>query len=152
MDVQKASKKESERRKPDLFHRIITLEEGFKKKLDLLFSDTFLKRVNEDEKLRDTLKKTLMQSTTTWQDLVNRGAAIREHDTRDSLSKITQPTLIVHGSVDKFIPFKEAEFLDKQIPNSKLIKIEGYNHGSLLVEDAERINNLIWDFLQEHLE
>ncbi len=133
----------------------LDLEEGFKRKLDLLFSKSFIRRVNEDEVLRNTLFDTLMiksASNATWQDLENRGAALMAHDTREILQKITQPTLIMHGTDDKYIPLEDAEFMNEKIPNSKLITLEGFGHASVLVEDAEKVNNLIWNFIQEHLE
>ena len=133
----------------------LDLEEGFKRKLDLMFSESFIRRVNEEEVLRNALFDTLMiksASNATWQDLENRGAALLNHDTRESLQKITQPTLIIHGTEDKFIPIEDAHLLDEKIPNSKLITLEGFGHGSVLIEDAERVNNLIWSFIQEHLD
>ena len=133
----------------------LDLEEGFKRKLDLMFSESFIKRVNEDDVLSNTLFDTLMiksASNASWQDLENRGAALIKHDTRSSLQKITQPTLIIHGTEDKFIPVEDAYLLDEKIPNSKLITLKGFGHGSILIEDAERVNNLIWNFIQEHLD
>ncbi|MFX1339170.1 MAG: alpha/beta fold hydrolase [Promethearchaeota archaeon] len=133
----------------------LDLEEGFKRKLNLMFSESFIRRVNEDEVLRNTLFDTLMiksASNASWQDLENRGAALLNHDTRDSLKKITQPTLIMHGTEDKYIPLEDALLLDEKIPNSKLITLEGFGHGSILIEDAERVNSLIWNFIEEHLD
>ncbi len=133
----------------------LDLEEGFKRKLDLMFSKSFIRRVNEEEVLRNALFDTLMiksASNATWQDLENRGAALTSHDTRGNLQKITHPTLIIHGTEDKFIPVKDAHLLDEKIPNSKLITLEGFGHGSILIEDAERVNNLIWNFIQENLD
>ncbi|MFX1445152.1 MAG: alpha/beta fold hydrolase [Promethearchaeota archaeon] len=133
----------------------LDLEEGFKRKLNLMFSESFITRVNEDEVLRNTLFDTLMMksaSNASWQDLENRGAALLNHDTRDSLKKITQPVLIMHGTEDKYIPLEDALLLDEKIPNSKLITLEGFGHGSILIEDAERVNSLIWNFIEEHLD
>ncbi len=133
----------------------LELEEGFKVKLDLMFSESFIKRVNDDKVLRNTLFEQLMiksASTATWQNLENRGAAITEHDVRDSLSKITQPTLIMHGTEDKYIPLEDAKILNEKIPNSTLIILEGFGHASVLIEDAEKVNNSIWNFIQEHFD
>ena len=118
-----------------------------------MFSKSFIQRVSEEEVLRNTLFDTLMiksASNATWQDLENRGAAILAHDTRETLQKINQPTLILHGTDDKYIPLEDAYLLDERIPNSKLITLEGFGHGSILIEDAEKVNNLIWNFIQEH--
>ncbi len=131
----------------------LDIDEGFKRKLDLMFSDSFINNLNLDKKLYDLLKDILMtKNTTRLQDLINRGAAIEEHDTRDLLHKIKQPTLIIHGTADKMVPFENSKLLHEKIPNSKFITLEGYGHGSVLAEDAERINKIIWNFIQEHLD
>jgi pimeloyl-ACP methyl ester carboxylesterase len=134
------------------FKEELSLEESFNELLELMFSQDFLRKVQQDESLLETLKKKLtLENPPRMQDYINRGAAVAEHDTRDLLHKITQPTLILAGSDDKLIPVEESYFLHEKIPNSKLEIIEGYGHGSLLIEDFEKINNLIWDFIQENL-
>lgn len=133
----------------------LDLEEGFKRKLDLMFSESFIKKVKEDKVLYNTLYEQLMiksASNASWQNLENRGAAIENHDTRQSLREITQPTLIIHGTHDKYIPLEDAELLNESIPNSKLVTLEGFGHASVLIEDAEKVNNMIWTFIQEHLD
>ena len=130
----------------------MSLDDGFKERLKLMFSNEFIKRVEEDTRLYDTLKNKMTQENpTTMQDYINRGAAISNHDTRDRLCEISLPTLILTGSDDKIIPASESKALHDLIPNSSLKIIKGYGHGSLLVEDADKINNLIWDFIKEHL-
>lgn len=134
------------------FQEDLSLDEAFKERIQLMFSQDFITKIQQDEKLFETLKKKLLlENPPRMQDYINRGAAVAEHDTRDSLHKITQPTLILTGSEDKLISLKESKFLHEKIPNSKLEIIEGYGHGSLLIEDFERINNVIWDFIQENL-
>ena len=134
------------------FMEDMNLDEGFMERLKLMFSSEFLKRVEQDKRLYETLKnKMTLENPTTIQDYHNRGAAIANHDTRDALIKIKHPTLILVGSDDKIIPVSESKFLDSNIPNSRLEIIQGYGHGSLLVEDAEKINSLIWGFIQEYL-
>jgi pimeloyl-ACP methyl ester carboxylesterase len=127
------------------------VEDAYKKKLDLMFSDKFIQNVQKDEKLNDLLKKKLViENTTTIKDYINRGAAIASHDTRDDLDKISIPTLIMTGKRDKIIPFEESEYIHARIPNSKLISMENYGHGSLLVEEAQKVNEMIWDFIKSH--
>jgi len=133
----------------------LDLEEGFKRKLDLMFSESFIKKVKQDKVLYNTLYEQLMiksASNASWQNLENRGAAIENHDTRQTLPKIKQPTLIIHGTNDKYIPLEDAELLNENIPNSKLFTLEGFGHASVLIEDAEKVNNIIWTFIQEHLD
>lgn len=128
-------------------------EEGFKRKLELMFSEAFIHGLDEDEVLYNIVYDTLMRkNTTTMQDLINRGAAIKGHDVRDLISKISQPTLIMHGTADKMVPFKDSELLHETLPNSKLVPLEGFGHGSVLIEDAERVNAIIWDFIKDYID
>lgn len=126
-------------------------EEAFISKLKILFSSEFIKRIHEDRKLYDTLFDKLGKSTTRLQDYSNRGAAVKGLNTSDLLHTISQPTLILAGSEDKLIPVEESKVLHEKIPNSKLEIFEGYGHGSLLVEDFQRVNNTIWRFIEEHV-
>jgi len=134
------------------FMEDLSLDEGFMERLKLMFSDEFIKRVEGDTRLYETLRDKMTQDNpTTLQDYINRGAAVSTHDTRNSLQIIKHPTLILAGSDDKIIPVSESEYLHEHMPNSRLEIIHGYGHGSLLVEDAEKVNSKIWDFIQEHL-
>ena len=93
-----------------------------------------------------------MEDPTRLQDFINQGAAASSHDTRDSLHKIAQPTLIIVGDKDRIIPgLHHSEFLHEKIPNSRLEIIKGAGHG-LPTDSVDILNNLIWDFLKEHLE
>ena len=128
------------------------IEDAYKKKLELMFSDIFIENVKKDEKLNNLLKnKLVIENTTRMQDYMNRGAAIAGHDTRYDLEKITVPTLIMAGTLDKIIPFGESEYLHSKIPNSTLLSMENYGHGSLLVEEAQKINNMIWNFMKSNI-
>ncbi len=101
----------------------LDIEEAFKKRLDLLFSESFIKDLEKDEKLLDLLKKKLVtEKTTRIQDYINQAAAISAHDTRNSLHKIKQPTLIMAGANDKLILVKDSKFLHEKIPNSRLLR------------------------------
>jgi len=127
-------------------------EDGFKRICKTLFSDSFLKRLDQDKILKDAVYEELMvKDRTKWQTYVNQSTAIRNHDTRSLLHKIAQPTLILHGTTDKQVPFSHAKLLHEKIPHSKFIRLDGLGHGSLLVEDFERVNNLIWDFIKANI-
>jgi pimeloyl-ACP methyl ester carboxylesterase len=68
-------------------------------------------------------------------------------DSTPLLSQISCPVLIIHGADDQLIPQKEAELMDRQIPNSRLIKIAEAGHLPNL-EQPDRFNKAVWDFLQ----
>ena len=49
-------------------------------------------------------------------------------DLRTELSRITQPTLILHGDADKLVPVESAHWLAKTLPNAKLTVLNGAGH------------------------
>ncbi len=49
-------------------------------------------------------------------------------DVSGLLSKVTAPTLIIHGRGDLEVPHSQSRFMAKHIPNAKLVTLESRNH------------------------
>ena len=47
---------------------------------------------------------------------------------RDRLSRITAPTLVLHGTLDPFFPAEHARTLAAEIPGARLVWLEGVGH------------------------
>jgi 3-oxoadipate enol-lactonase len=112
--------------------------------LDLLFTPTYIKANQKD--LKDHLAKT--------QPLHSKGEALqrqlktlRTHNTCDTLSKISAPTLIITGDSDTAIPPSNSNVLVKEIPNAKLETIPNAAHG-FTFSHAAKTAQLIHDFLK----
>jgi len=73
------------------------------------------------------------------------GAVIR-HDTRQRLSKITSPTLVITGTADVVIPFQNSRVLHEKIPNSEIAMIEGAGH-LFFIEEPEQTLQILRSFL-----
>ena len=73
---------------------------------------------------------------------------IRDSDLRDDLKKITIPTAIFHGKLDKLCPFELAEQLHKGIVNSKLIAFENSGH-ALFLEERTKFNDELIGFIKD---
>jgi pimeloyl-ACP methyl ester carboxylesterase len=63
-------------------------------------------------------------------------AAAQNHDnipeddrSREPLTSITAPTLVIHGTADPMFPLGHAEALAKEIPGARLLTLEGAGHG-----------------------
>ena len=63
-------------------------------------------------------------------------AAVQNHDaipddgrSREPLSSISAPTLVIHGSADPMFAFEHGESLAEEIPDARLLMIEGAGHG-----------------------
>jgi pimeloyl-ACP methyl ester carboxylesterase len=62
------------------------------------------------------------------------------------LSQVKCPALIIHGADDQLIPIKDAEMLDIQIPNSRLVIIPEAGH-LLNLEQPELFNQAVSKFI-----
>ena len=73
---------------------------------------------------------------------------IRDSDLRADLKKITIPTAIFHGKLDKLCPFELAEQLHKGIANSTLIAFENSGH-ALFLEERLKFNDELIKFIED---
>ncbi|MBI3599902.1 MAG: alpha/beta hydrolase [Nitrospinae bacterium] len=67
-------------------------------------------------------------------------------DIRDKLKYIKAPSLIIHGSIDKICPVGAGKYLAREMPDSKLIILEGVGHAPFLTQ-PEMVNKEIKDFV-----
>ena len=63
-------------------------------------------------------------------------ASVRNHDLlaggqspNGSLSSVTAPTLVIHGTADPMFPLAHGEALAEEIPGARLLPLEGAGHG-----------------------
>ncbi len=54
--------------------------------------------------------------------------AIGGHDTSARLHEITAPTLVVHGTADRMVPYANGELIAAKIPGAKLATLEDCGH------------------------
>jgi pimeloyl-ACP methyl ester carboxylesterase len=87
-------------------------EQKFKVRLAALYSRPFRKLLKTDSETYNILRKEFMEDPTELKDYINQGAAIKDHDIRERLNEISQPTLILVGNEDRIIlglnPFLKA--------------------------------------------
>lgn len=67
---------------------------------------------------------------------------IFQSDYREELPKLDKKTLIIQAKEDIAVPIEVAEFLNKQIANSKLTVIEAYGHFPHISAPQEVINEI----------
>ena len=76
--------------------------------------------------------------------------ACNEFDSREKLSQINKPTLIIGGSQDMLTPPWFQQYLHEKIENSTLKIIEGAGHLSM-TEKPEKFNTILLEFLERYL-
>ena len=76
-------------------------------------------------------------------------AAMADRDRWRLLSRITAPTLVIHGTADPLIPFACAQDTAARIPGAKLFGIEGMGH-DFPPGAVTQLNARLLPFLQAH--
>jgi pimeloyl-ACP methyl ester carboxylesterase len=79
--------------------------------------------------------------------LVESLRAIDDQSVFDLLPKIQVPTLCLHGTADKIVPYSHGQKLAAAIPGARLVTFEGGGHG-LPGRDQVKVNRLIRDFVR----
>lgn len=72
---------------------------------------------------------------------------LRDSDLRADLRKITIPTLILHGKLDKICSYDLAEQMHNGIKNSTLVPFEKSGH-ALFIEELEKFNSELEKFVK----
>jgi len=76
------------------------------------------------------------------------GAAVQAFDASDRLHELTEPCLVIHGTVDKVVPYENGELLARGLPNADFITVHGGPH-LLFIEEYERVNTQIREFIDD---
>src|SRR5437867_2879949 len=82
---------------------------------------------------------------TTPEVLIESLRAIDGVDLYDLLGQVRVPTLALHGTNDKIVPYSHAQKMVAAIPGARLVTFDRGGHG-LFGRDAVKINRLIRDF------
>ena len=73
--------------------------------------------------------------------------AVAGHSIIDRLHLIEAPTLVITGMEDRIVSPHSSEVIESQIPNAKLVKVEGGSH-AFFMEMRGRFNRDVLDFLR----
>jgi 3-oxoadipate enol-lactonase len=72
-------------------------------------------------------------------------AAIRDMDQRDTVGRITAPTLVIHGAKDPVTPVADTQFLVQQIPGAANVELNAAHLSN--VEQPETFTEAVISFL-----
>ncbi|MBN1689813.1 MAG: alpha/beta hydrolase [Dehalococcoidia bacterium] len=75
--------------------------------------------------------------------------AVFKFDTWDRLAEIKSPTMIICGTSDHIVPFKNSELLKQMIANSELILLQDKRHG-FYIEAMDSTRIFINGFMKRH--
>ncbi|WP_145856021.1 alpha/beta fold hydrolase [Pedobacter suwonensis] len=73
---------------------------------------------------------------------------LRDTDLRGDLKKITLPTLILHGKLDKICSYDLAEQMKAMLKNATLVPFEKSGH-ALFIEELEKFNTELLNFIKK---
>jgi len=113
--------------------------------LSLLYSDAYI-AANKTEMVERAIEFAhLMAPPHALQKQV---MAVLGFSAHSRLHQVQVPTLLLHGTADKIVPFANSAILLDRIPGARLVEYHGVGHG-LLVECAADINREVLAFLRE---
>ena len=69
-------------------------------------------------------------------------------DIMDKIGQINIPALAIIGDQDNMTPLKYSQYLNKNMPNCRMVLIEGAGH-HIFMEKPEQVNHSIENFLKE---
>ncbi|MCB0377446.1 MAG: alpha/beta hydrolase [Bdellovibrionales bacterium] len=75
--------------------------------------------------------------------------ALTKIDLSNELSKLSHPSLVIHGKEDTVLNIDDSKFLAENLPNATFLALDDVGH-SLNVEDPDRMANFIVEFFATH--
>jgi pimeloyl-ACP methyl ester carboxylesterase len=85
-------------------------------------------RAFDDTAVRELARRDVMRARN-FAAAQNHEAIPNEERARESLSSITAPTLVVHGTDDPMFPLQHGRALADEIPNARLLTLDRAGHG-----------------------
>lgn len=73
-------------------------------------------------------------------------ASVDQFERGLEVESISQPSLVIHGTEDRIVPYPNAELLKERLPRAELLRLEGAGHYALLERPAE-VGDAIIEFL-----
>jgi 3-oxoadipate enol-lactonase len=122
----------------------ITPETAARKGLEAATSEVY--RAEEGEEFEGILRRRLDDSPSLAAYYEQAMAGARFDASRE-VGRITSPTLVIHGSSDRYVPVANAVALAEAIPGAKLRILEGAGH-LVFVERAADVNREVIGFLK----
>lgn len=80
--------------------------------------------------------------------MMNQARAVAGFAVLDRLGEIRVPTLVLHGTEDRTVPYASGVQLSERIPGARLVTFEGAGHG-YVTDSTEASNQAVLDFLAE---
>ncbi len=93
--------------------------------------------------------KVTNQYVTPLHTFLKQAEAVMKFDTWERLPNIKAPTMIIHGTSDKIIPFKNGEILEEAIPGAELTLLQDKQHG-FFIEAMDSTRIFVNGFMKRH--
>jgi pimeloyl-ACP methyl ester carboxylesterase len=145
-------------------HAIPTTPEGAK----ILFNLDYLKNMTPEQRSREVFRffcsdefiqenpealkdyhEATIECPTPLFTFARQAEAISKFDTWDRLEKIKVPTMIISGTSDDIIPFKNSELLEQKIPGAELTLLQDKRHG-FFIEGMDSTRIFVNGFMKRH--
>jgi pimeloyl-ACP methyl ester carboxylesterase/SAM-dependent methyltransferase len=82
----------------------------------------------DEARVRGIAERVVGRTTNLAASLINHLLSERGEPTRPRLGEVTAPTLVIHGTDDRLLPYAHAEALAREIPDATLLPLPGVGH------------------------
>lgn len=114
------------------------LRQRFESTLAEFFKLTFAGETLSPDRLREIRNFAVYQGTLPDREVAH--ALLKQlavQDQREALAKISQPTLVLHGELDKISPVEAGQQLSEMLPNGHFVRLPGVGHAPFLSQPLE---------------
>lgn len=115
--------------------------------LPLILGRTMYGSRADPAKVRED-RRVLNRMRVTRAGLFAQARAIARYKSDDRVGGIRQPTLVLHGTEDRTVPYELGCRLAAAVPGARMVTLEGAGHG-YLSDATEEANTAVLDFLAE---
>lgn len=99
----------------------------------------------DPEKVRED-RRVLNRMRVTKAGLHGQSHAVARHVSADRVGGLAVPTLVLHGTADRTVPYEAGRLLAAAIPGAHLVTLEGAGHG-YMTDATDEANQAVVDFL-----
>lgn len=120
------------------------------RRVDLIFAELYTPAFTRQEPaLAATVRASMMEGALPPELIAMHYRCSQDHDAWDSLPRIANSTLVIHGSDDQLNPTANAQILAGRIPGAELYLVQGARH-AYHIEFRAEATSVVLDFLARH--
>ena len=96
--------------------------------------------INENPERFDNIVNESVQYRRSGRGILNQVSAVMTFNLEEEIKSLTLPVLVVHGTQDQLLDFKNGKMIAEKIPNATLSPIQGAGHMTWIMDEGKTLN------------